>query len=84
MFRSQRRTGRTWAGSEMVADAIVGAIRILDASIPPRGPAERGSFWWVTNRGKHTMEYLIIIGVAAMVALYTLIIARCLKAPEWQ
>jgi hypothetical protein len=30
------------------------------------------------------MEYLIVVGVVAMMALYTLIIARCLKAPEWQ
>ncbi len=30
------------------------------------------------------MEYLIVVGVAVMMALYALIIARCLKAPEWQ
>lgn len=30
------------------------------------------------------MEYLIVIGVSAMVALYFVIIARCLKEPEWQ
>ncbi len=30
------------------------------------------------------MEYLIILSVVATMALYTLIIARCLKAPEWQ
>lgn len=30
------------------------------------------------------MEYLIIVGVVAMMALYTVIIARCLKEPEWQ
>jgi hypothetical protein len=29
------------------------------------------------------MEYLIVVGVAAMMALYTLIIVRCLRAPEW-
>jgi hypothetical protein len=29
------------------------------------------------------MEYLIVIGVAAMMALYVVIIARCLKQPEW-
>jgi len=28
------------------------------------------------------MEYLIVLGVVATMALYTLIIARCLKAPE--
>ena len=30
------------------------------------------------------MEYLIVVGVVAMMALYTLIIARCLNEPEWQ
>ena len=30
------------------------------------------------------MEYLIASGVVAMMALYVLIIARCLREPEWQ
>jgi hypothetical protein len=30
------------------------------------------------------MEYLIVLGVVSMMALYVLIIARCLKQPEWQ
>jgi hypothetical protein len=30
------------------------------------------------------MEYLIVIGVVTIMALYTLIIARCLNEPEWQ
>jgi len=29
------------------------------------------------------MEYLIVIAVAAMMALYAMIIAACLKQPEW-
>jgi hypothetical protein len=29
------------------------------------------------------MEYLILIGVGAMMALYALIIVGCLKQPEW-
>jgi hypothetical protein len=29
------------------------------------------------------MEYLIVIGVVAMMALYVAIIAGCLKQPEW-
>jgi hypothetical protein len=29
------------------------------------------------------MEYLILVGVVAMVALYALIIIGCLKQPEW-
>ena len=30
------------------------------------------------------MEYLIVIGVVAMAALYTVIIAQCLAEPEWK
>jgi hypothetical protein len=29
------------------------------------------------------MEYLILVAVAAMMALYALIIVGCLKQPEW-
>ena len=29
------------------------------------------------------MEYLIVIGVVAMMALYAVIIAGCLKQAEW-
>jgi hypothetical protein len=29
------------------------------------------------------MEYLIVIGVVAMMALYAVIITGCLKQPEW-
>jgi hypothetical protein len=30
------------------------------------------------------MEELIVFGVVSIMALYALIIARCLKEPEWQ
>jgi len=30
------------------------------------------------------MEYLILVGVVSMMALYALIIVGCLKHPEWQ
>jgi len=30
------------------------------------------------------MEYMIVFAVVSMMALYALIIARCLKEPEWQ
>ena len=30
-----------------------------------------------------TMEYMILVAVAAMMALYALIIIGCLKQPEW-
>ena len=30
------------------------------------------------------MEYVIAFSVVAMMALYVLIVARCLREPEWQ
>jgi hypothetical protein len=30
------------------------------------------------------MEYVIAVGVAAMMALYALLIARCLRDAEWR
>jgi hypothetical protein len=30
------------------------------------------------------MEYLIVVGVVSIMALYALIIARCLNEPEWR
>ena len=30
------------------------------------------------------MEHLIVAGVVLMMALYVVIIARCLNEPEWQ
>ena len=30
-----------------------------------------------------TMEYLILVAVVSMMALYALIIIGCLKQPEW-
>jgi len=30
-----------------------------------------------------TMQYLVLVGVVSMMALYALIIAGCLKQPEW-
>jgi hypothetical protein len=29
------------------------------------------------------MEYLILVAVVSMIALYTLIIVECMKNPEW-
>ena len=32
---------------------------------------------------EQTMEYLILVAVVSMMALYALIIVGCLKQPEW-
>lgn len=38
----------------------------------------------VTKRIKElTMEYLILVAVVSMMALYALIMVGCLKQPEW-
>ena len=61
-----------------------GRIRISDVSTLRTRPSRTRQFlvgWQI--RGKQ-MEYLIVLGVVATMALYTLIIARCLRAPEWQ
>jgi hypothetical protein len=40
------------------------------------------SFGCNTNE-VNKMEYLIVVGVVAMMALFVVIIAGCLKQPEW-
>jgi F0F1-type ATP synthase membrane subunit c/vacuolar-type H+-ATPase subunit K len=45
---------------------------------------QRESTGRVTNAKKEiTMEYLILVAVVSMMALYALIIVGCLKQPEW-
>jgi hypothetical protein len=45
---------------------------------------ERETHGGVTKPTKDmTMEYLILIAVVSMMALYALIIVGCLKQPEW-
>jgi len=68
----------------MVADAIGGAIRAPDTSNPGTRPNKTQQFLVGSQiRGKQN-GIRDAIGVAVMMALYTLIIARCLKEPEWQ
>ena len=80
MFQLQQRTTRIQAGKHMVADATAGAIRVPDASNPGTRSSRKRHFWQRNiNRGK-PMEYVIVFGVVAMMALYALIIARYLRA----
>jgi len=37
----------------------------------------------LTSKKEQSMEYLILVAVVAMMALYALIIVGCLKQPEW-
>jgi hypothetical protein len=41
------------------------------------------SGFWQQRIEVNKMEYLIVIGILAMVALYAAIIAGCLGQPEW-
>jgi hypothetical protein len=67
----------------MVGGAIAGVIRVPNA--PSLGTASRTQqLLRGCQIGDNKMEYVIAVSVAVMMALYTLIIARCLKEPEWQ
>jgi hypothetical protein len=37
----------------------------------------------ISHIKEQTMEYLILVAVVSMMALYALIIVGCLKQPEW-
>jgi hypothetical protein len=37
----------------------------------------------ITSQKEVSMEYLILLAVISMMALYALIIVGCLKQPEW-
>ncbi len=41
-------------------------------------------FFFSKQVRQNKMEYVIAFGVVAVMALYVLIIARCLREPEWQ
>jgi hypothetical protein len=46
--------------------------------------AEHKIAWRLTKTVKErSMEYLILVAVVSMMALYALIIVGCLKQPEW-
>jgi hypothetical protein len=67
----------------MVAGATAGAIRAQIAS-GSRASALRPTSFVCKTSEVNNMEYVIAFGVAAMMGLYVLIIARCLREPEWQ
>jgi hypothetical protein len=50
---------------------------------PETGAARNSSGFGNKEIEVKKMEYLIVIGVVAMMALYVVIIAGCLKQPEW-
>jgi len=67
---------------DTAAGVIAGATRFQAARITNRSSAHE--FRIRQQRTEvNKMEYLIVIGVVAMMALYALIIAGCLKQPEW-
>ena len=68
-----------------VAGATAGAIRprvVLKSG--SRDSALRPTSFCCNANEVNKMEYVIAFGVVAMMALYVLIVARCLREPEWQ
>jgi len=68
----------------MIVDVTGGVIPVPVVWSPSYKHALRLPIFHEQTNEVNKMEYLIVVGVVAMMALYTLIIARCLKAPEWQ
>jgi len=66
-------------------------VRSLGSSLPrlsrhAKEPNARcvPRFFFSKQVRQNKMEYVIAFGVVAVMALYVLIIARCLREPEWQ
>ena len=68
----------------MIVDVTAGVIRALVVSSPTYKHALRLPIFHEQTNEVNKMEYLIAFSVVAMMALYVLIIARCLREPEWQ
>ena len=67
---------------DTAARVIAGATYVQAALSTNREQVHQFRISAAKNRGEQ-MEYLIVIGVIAMMALYAVIIAGCLKQPEW-
>jgi hypothetical protein len=69
--------------TDTAAAAIAGAIcpQVVLKSVSDSALRQM-SFCCNTNE-VNKMEYLIVIGVVAIMALYVVIIAGCSKQPEW-
>lgn len=61
--------------------AASGPSKFCKAKSKERGARDPSLHSIITK--EQNMEYLILLGVVAMVALYALIIVGCLKQPEW-
>ena len=68
----------------MVVDVTAGVIRALVVSSPSYKHALRLPIFHQQTNEVNKMEYLIAFSVVAIMALYVVIIARCLREPEWQ
>src|ERR1041384_2862522 len=75
--------GRVRNGSTCRPMRSMGSSMSRLRQAPACGTAEHGSFFDETTKDVKKMEYLIVIGVVAMMALYVVIIAGCLEQPEW-
>ena len=68
----------------MVVDVTAGVIRALVVSSPSYKHALRLPIFHEQTNEVNKMEYVIAFSVVAIMGLYVLIIARCLREPEWQ
>ena len=67
-----------------VADATAGVIPARIALSASCKQATRPEIFVPQTNDANKMEYVIAFGVVAIMALYVLIIAPCLREPEWQ
>jgi hypothetical protein len=67
-----------------VADATAGVIPARIALSASRKQPTRPEIFVLQTNDATNMESVIAFGVVAIMALYVLIIARCLREPEWQ
>ena len=68
----------------MIVDVTGGVIPVPVVWSPSYKHALRLPIFHQQTNEVNKMEYLIAFSVVTMMALYTLIIARCLEEPEWQ
>src|SRR6266487_3939967 len=84
IFRSQSKRMGIPTTKRATADVIAGAILAL-VVLSSNRRRELAPEIFASEKMRYTkMEYLIVIGVVAMMALYVVIIARCLDEPEWR
>jgi hypothetical protein len=85
MFRLRLKAVPNLRMNYTAADVTGGAIHVRDALTSQScNHALRPMIFLQETSEVKKMEYLIAFSVVAIMSLYVLIIARCLREPEWQ